>query len=318
MKRFSIQHKGFTLLMAVITTSMLLIVSYMVVNIAYKQLLISNTNQESQYAFYSADSGVECATYWDLKAGPSVFSPSTGTSISCNGSSITPSTTSYNSSGISTSSFTVALTKGCVDVDVVKNQSTGVTTVNSRGYNNCAAGAQRKFQRGVTITYPMNPPYAQSVTWQNAVGMSVSGNNLTRSTSGTWGSAGASSAQNINSGNGYVEFSTKENNLAKAGALSHGDSDQNYTSLNYSIILNNSGGVAIYENNTSAGVINTYVAGDVFRIEIKNGYVNYYKNGALLCATSVCSHTTTPTYPLIFDTSFNQQNSTITNAAIAS
>jgi hypothetical protein len=65
-------------------------------------------------------------------------------------------------------------------------------------------------------------------------------------------------------------------------------------------------------------VINTYVAGDVFRIEIKNGYVNYYKNGALLCATSVCSHTTAPTYPLIFDTSFNQQNSTLTNAVIAS
>ncbi|MCO1498191.1 hypothetical protein, partial [Limosilactobacillus reuteri] len=64
--------------------------------------------------------------------------------------------------------------------------------------------------------------------------------------------------------------------------------------------------------------VSTYVAGDIFRIEIKNGVISYYKNGVILCGTSVCSHATTPTYPLNFDTSFNGVGATIINAKIAS
>jgi hypothetical protein len=66
---------GFSLLVAVITTSMFLIVSFVVANVALKQLVLSRANQESQYAFYNADSGTECAVYWDLKnpSGKSAF-----------------------------------------------------------------------------------------------------------------------------------------------------------------------------------------------------------------------------------------------------
>ena len=56
---------GFTLLIAIVTTSMLLIVSFVVVNIALKQLVLANAGKESQHAFYNADSGTECAVYWE-------------------------------------------------------------------------------------------------------------------------------------------------------------------------------------------------------------------------------------------------------------
>jgi hypothetical protein len=83
------RNKGFTLLMAIVTTSLLLVVSFMVVNIAFKQLVISSINTESQYAFYNADSGVECATYWDLHDPiNSQFSTTSAGSISCAGVSI--------------------------------------------------------------------------------------------------------------------------------------------------------------------------------------------------------------------------------------
>src|SRR3990167_3653584 len=83
-------NKGFTLLVAIVTTSLLLLVSFVVVNVALKQLVLANASQESQYAFYAADSGTECAVYHDLKTIPTPFSLPFR-SFSCNGSNITPS-----------------------------------------------------------------------------------------------------------------------------------------------------------------------------------------------------------------------------------
>ena len=73
LKYFYKKNKGFTLLMAIVTTSMLLVVSFFVVNVALKQLVISISNKESQYAFYNSESGLECATYWDLLETGSAF-----------------------------------------------------------------------------------------------------------------------------------------------------------------------------------------------------------------------------------------------------
>lgn len=67
------RNKGFTLLIAVVTTSLLLLVSFVVADIALKQIILSSSNQDSQYAFYSADSGAECAVYWDAQTAAGVF-----------------------------------------------------------------------------------------------------------------------------------------------------------------------------------------------------------------------------------------------------
>ena len=83
--------KGFTLLIAIVVTSMLLIVSFVVANVSLKQLVLSYAGVESQYAFYAADSGVECATFWDLKTGTtSAFSINNTLPISCNNQTIGP------------------------------------------------------------------------------------------------------------------------------------------------------------------------------------------------------------------------------------
>ena len=145
--------KGFTLLAAIVTTSMLLLVSFVVSNVALKQLVISYFNQESQFAFYNADSGIECATYWDLKTPPGLFDPYVpAVNVSCSGQSVAQ-VRSANAS-YATSSITINLPKGCFKVDVVKTLGAATTTkIDSRGYNNCVANAFRKVERGVTITY---------------------------------------------------------------------------------------------------------------------------------------------------------------------
>ncbi len=155
--------RGFTLLISVVITSVFLIVSFAVINVALKQLILANTAQESQYAFYAADSGTECAVYWDLKNITSSFDPNSPGSITCSGQTITtgsqtvptiPSQSSLIGGGGSntTSIFSLNFTKGCAIVRVTKAPS-GVTTINSRGYNTCSTTAMRRFERGVTLTY---------------------------------------------------------------------------------------------------------------------------------------------------------------------
>ncbi len=161
------KNKGFTMLVAIVTTSLLLIVSYMVVNLAFKQLTISSFNKESQYAFYAAESGIECAVFWDLKdSASSKFSTSTASSITCNGESpISGGSQSIPGGGTSliggggngspTSLFYLTFTKGCAVVRVTKAYVGAVlqTTIDSRGYNTCNTSVIRRVERGVTLKY---------------------------------------------------------------------------------------------------------------------------------------------------------------------
>lgn len=61
-------QKGFTILVAVITAGILLIVAMSIGGVALKEQILSTTNKESQIAFYAADTGIECAMYWDLNS----------------------------------------------------------------------------------------------------------------------------------------------------------------------------------------------------------------------------------------------------------
>jgi hypothetical protein len=157
------KNKGFTLLIAIITTSMLLIVSFVVVNIALKQLILASAAKESQYAFYAADSGTECAVYWDLPKDGSLskFDITTPGTIECNGedpistdSQIIPPPSNPPQSvvgGSSVSIFWLNFTKGCAIVRVTK--SGALTTIDSRGYNTCDTSATRRYERGVKLVY---------------------------------------------------------------------------------------------------------------------------------------------------------------------
>jgi len=162
--------KGFALLVAIVVTSILLIVSFVVSNIALKQLVIATTNKDSQKAFYAANSGVECAHYWDL-TNPLVspFATSTGGTITCNGQTIstgnqsvptvpvTPSLIGGGGDGSPTSIFMIPVVtnEACAVVRVTKVYVGSVirTTIDSRGYNTCNVTAARRVERGITLTY---------------------------------------------------------------------------------------------------------------------------------------------------------------------
>ncbi|MEK7579408.1 MAG: LamG-like jellyroll fold domain-containing protein, partial [Patescibacteria group bacterium] len=59
-------QRGFTLFYAVLVASLLLAIGIAIFNITFKELVLSSGSRESTNAFYAADSGIECAFYWDL------------------------------------------------------------------------------------------------------------------------------------------------------------------------------------------------------------------------------------------------------------
>lgn len=147
------------------TTSLLMIVSFVVANVSLKQMILANSYEESQYAFYNAESGLECAQYWDFEMGGSQFDTATTTGrITCGGQIVTTGsqTISPPGSGTSliggggvgnpTSIFSISFDKGCAIVRVTKELS-GDTTIDSRGYNDCTTGYRRRVERGVELSY---------------------------------------------------------------------------------------------------------------------------------------------------------------------
>ncbi len=64
---------GFVLLIAVITSAIVLAMGFSILNITLKEFQLANVSRDSEFAFYAADAGIECATYWDESNAGGVF-----------------------------------------------------------------------------------------------------------------------------------------------------------------------------------------------------------------------------------------------------
>jgi hypothetical protein len=148
----------------------------------------------------------------------------------------------------------------------------------------------------------------ENVSWTSKVNTTSIGNNLTATDVGS----GAISSQTITSGDGYVEFTATETNKQRGGGLSNGNSNNSWADIDFGILLTAAGAIRIMENDVEK-TTSTYSASDVLRVSSESGQIKYYKNGGLLYTSA-----SSPTYPLLFDTSFDTTAATITNAKIAS
>lgn len=156
--------KGIALYIAITVTAVLVLVSFAVISIALRSVSIANAGKDSQEAFYAADSGDECALYWDVKnptnPGTSAFATATSQSISCNSDAQNPANGSLFVGGggnNSTSTFHVTFLPNpyCADVSVVKSYVSGVlkTKIESKGYNTCDNTSPLRVERAIRVTY---------------------------------------------------------------------------------------------------------------------------------------------------------------------
>lgn len=157
------------------------------------------------------------------------------------------------------------------------------------------------------------------------VGLIVSeGTSLTKLGEQGW-NEGCASQQQINSGEGWVEFKIRVVNSILwqvVLGLSHTNLDAGPVNINFGLYISNTGLYKI-ENGLST-FISAYTPadGDLFRVRVDDSIVTYEKyNGLNWDIIDISS--TTPTYPLLFDCCFNadgtgnQNHLTIENIKIS-
>ena len=169
-KKKTIRSRGFTLLLAALFASIALSLGSSIYTIVSKELTLSSIGQDSQYAFYAADTAAECALYWDSRY--NWFSTSTpAESASCDGqtiallsppgraSSYTPTSTMEFEINLFTTTISGSQPGYCADVSVEKGigSSNAVDTlVIANGYSvSCSAiqTAPDALQRTVELQY---------------------------------------------------------------------------------------------------------------------------------------------------------------------
>jgi Tfp pilus assembly protein PilX len=137
--------KGFTLLLALIVSSVVLAVGLGIYSVIIREIELSGLGRESQLAFYAADSGVECVLYWDLKK--KAISTTTPSTINCIGQSPVVG-------GSLISSFKLNFNNGACAKITINKVNPAVTQVDSYGYNlECDSVSSIKVERGVRVTY---------------------------------------------------------------------------------------------------------------------------------------------------------------------
>lgn len=167
---------GFAMLFAVLTSSVLLSIGLSIFNLTVKELILSSSGRESQFAFYAADTGIECAIYWDFK-GTNIFATSSGSGsrnptpsnpdcVDTFGQAaqtidITPDSSTISSS---TTQFTLTIpnldAQGssapyCATVTVGKSLNGSIieTSIDSRGYNTCDTADVNRVERAIRVRY---------------------------------------------------------------------------------------------------------------------------------------------------------------------
>lgn len=152
------EPRGFTLLIAVILTSVLVSVGMALFDIAYKQIVLTGAVRSSQYAFYAADTGLECALFWDQTV--NAFSAAAPrASITCGGSTIAVS--GSMSGNIRTSTFSMPCIAGRTSQVTVMKANVGYSCnaqgshscLYVNGFSSCNTDDTRRIERGLQAFY---------------------------------------------------------------------------------------------------------------------------------------------------------------------
>lgn len=192
MTYFKKSKRGFTIFFASLVASLSLAIGLAIYDLLIRELALSDTATESQFAIFAADAGLECALYWDFKCPDSTAGCSEGSAfatssrsspptqgIMCNGLDIarygtppspfrrppagwTPWTITIPNppqTPVAITAFAISFEpnqKYCATVTVRKaRQQNGdiQTTITSNGYNTCAEAAPLRVERTLQATY---------------------------------------------------------------------------------------------------------------------------------------------------------------------
>jgi len=150
----------------------------------------------------------------------------------------------------------------------------------------------------------------QRISWTAMRNVAANGDVLQK-TGGCQGceDAGAISQQML-SGDGYVQFAPGETNTFWYAGLTRRTDVAQHADLDFAFRFNGAGQADVVENGTYRGGDTRYAAGDLFRIAIVGGRVQYLKNGTLLYESQQ-----QPRFPLAFAASLGTVGATVRNVS---
>ncbi len=126
------QNKGFVLLFTIMLSSIILAITLGVANVAIQEIKFSTNAKETNNAFFSTDTGAECALYNDKTSGNSFVQTGGSGTVECLGN-IFPLSGSYPVWNFSVSGLGNE-GQGCAKV-VVDKSNLLKTVITSKGYN---------------------------------------------------------------------------------------------------------------------------------------------------------------------------------------
>ncbi len=178
------KKKGFTLLFAVLVSTLVVSIGATVISIALRQTILSGTSRESQYAFYAANTILECVFYWDVAGKADVDGkvfPGEGDialagtdlgDVTCSGGNITSGSgfvtafanKAWDDAGpygktvrVEVNDVTGTFThRYCAEATISKvtgGDGVVTTTIEAKGYNTCDLNNPRAVERGLRQTY---------------------------------------------------------------------------------------------------------------------------------------------------------------------
>jgi hypothetical protein len=242
---------------------------------------------------------------------------------------IAATTGSYSqqlASGGGTGSVTYAVTLGALPTGLSLSSSGLLSgTASSVGSSTFTVTATDSVGATATRTYTIDSFTPQAVAWQNVSStVTATGNNLTSTAPGNWGTGASSTAAIAAGSDGFVQFTATETTTIRAlGLTSQATPSHTYAGLDYGFVLNG-GRVYIYEAGMNKKpLLNglnyaTYGSSDSFRVAIESGVVNYYQQKAGSSTwTLLYQSASVPTQALHLDTSFFDNNATLSNVLLA-
>lgn len=147
------QPRAFTLLMSVLISSILLALGYEIYNLAVKEVNLSSSGRESQFAFFAADTGIECALWADSKLDAFATSSSL-TELNCGTATSTLARQLNGTDYITT--FDVTTGSGsktqCTTVLVTRKEPKK-TVIEAYGHNTCVLTNPLRLERAIRVTY---------------------------------------------------------------------------------------------------------------------------------------------------------------------
>ena len=155
----STSQQGYTLLFAVIITSIILAVSISILSISQKEIILSSASRDSQASLYAADSAIECVLYWKDKGKMSTTSGAQ--TINCNNQDLVIDYTVGPVYAVSDLVFSLEDELGgetngpCATIAITQQyQGTAqVATADARGYNTCNELNPRRTERGIRLSF---------------------------------------------------------------------------------------------------------------------------------------------------------------------